>query len=185
MGDSRIAQHEPTPAGAPSGVSRRIFLKISGAGAIGGAAAVASGPAHAATDTSRTTLPYPRQAVGAAAKMAVNAPVNFTYPDAASPCTAVKLGRPVPGGVGPDRDIVAYSTLCTHMGCPVAFDSGTNTFKCGCHFSIFDAEKAGQMVCGQATEDLPRIRLEFDQRSGTVNAVGVDGLIYGRQANVL
>lgn len=166
-------------------VNRRIFLKITGATAVGGAAAVA-GSAHAASpDTGRTTLPYPRKPIGSAAQMKVGAPLNFTYPDAASPCVAVKLGNRVPGGVGPDGDIVAYSALCTHMGCPVAFDAGTNTFKCGCHYSIFDAERRGQMVCGQATEDLPRVRLSFDANSGTVSAVGVEGLIYGRQANVL
>ena len=172
---------------APNGgVSRRIFLKVTGATAVGGAAAVASDAALAATpDTGRTTLAYPRKAVGAVAQMKVSAPVNFTYPDASSPCVAVKLGSRVPGGVGPDGDIVAYSSLCTHMGCPVAFDTGTNTFRCGCHYSIFDAEKGGQMVCGQATENLPRVKLAFDSASGTVSAVGVEGLIYGRQANVL
>ena len=40
------------------------------------------------------------------------------------------------------------------------------------------------MVCGQATEDLPRIALEYDAKSDSVTAVGVDGLIYGRQANI-
>jgi arsenite oxidase small subunit len=169
-----------------TGVTRRVFLKVTGAGAVGATAAVVADSAVAATpDTSRTTLPYPRKAVGAAGQMKVSAPVSFTYPDAASPCVAVKLGQRVAGGVGPDGDIVAYSTLCTHMGCPVAFDPGTNTFRCGCHFSIFDAEKAGQMVCGQATENLPRVILAFDAKSGTVTAVGVDGMIYGRQANVL
>lgn len=167
------------------GVNRRIFLKITGATAVGSAAAVAGSAQAAAADTSRTTLPYPRKAIGSAAQMKVSAPVNFTYPDAASPCVAVKLGSRVPGGVGPDGDIVAYSALCTHMGCPVAFDTGTNTFRCGCHYSIFDAEKGGQMVCGQATEDLPRVRLAFDAASGNITAVGVEGLIYGRQANVL
>lgn len=170
------------------GVSRRIFLKVGGASALGGAAAVAlPGDAQAAAgvDTSRTVLPYPKKAIGTASKMTRGTPVSFAYPDASSPCAAVKLGTAVPGGVGPDRDIVAYSTLCTHMGCPVAYDSGTNTFKCGCHFSLFDAEKAGQMICGQATENLPRIRLDYNAQSGAVTAVGVDGLIYGRQANVL
>jgi arsenite oxidase small subunit len=40
-------------------------------------------------------------------------------------------------------------------------------------------------VCGQATEDLPRIKLQYDAKTDTVMATGVDGLIYGRQANVL
>lgn len=171
------------------GVSRRIFLKVSGASAFGGAAAVAARPADAqaatAVDTSRTVLPYPKKPVGTAGKMTRGTPLSFTYPDASSPCAAVKLGTAVAGGVGPDRDIVAYSTLCTHMGCPVAYDSGTNTFKCGCHFSMFDAEKGGQMICGQATENLPRIKLDYNAQTGAVTAVGIDGLIYGRQANVL
>ena len=85
----------------------------------------------------------------------------------------------------PNKDIVAYSTLCTHMGCPVAYESGTKVFKCSCHFSMFDAENGGQMVCGQATEDLPRVLLDYDAKTDTVSAVGVDGLIYGRQANIL
>jgi arsenite oxidase small subunit len=113
-----------------------------------------------------------------------NTPLNFSFPDASSPCTLVKLGRAVPGGVGPDRDIVAYSTLCTHMGCPVAYDSSTRTFRCGCHYSVFDAEMGGQMVCGQATENLPQVTLEVDAQGGLV-ATSINGLIYGRQANVL
>jgi arsenite oxidase small subunit len=40
-------------------------------------------------------------------------------------------------------------------------------------------------VCGQATEDLPRIKLEYDTQTDLVHAVGVDGLIYGRQSNIL
>lgn len=170
------------------GVSRRIFLKVSGASAFGGAVgAVLPGDAEAAAgvDTSRTVLPYPRQSVGVAPKMNKGTPVTFNYPDASSPCVAVKLGAPVPGGVGPDKDIVAYSTMCTHMGCPVAFDSGTNTFKCGCHYSMFDAEKSGQMICGQATENLPRIRLDYNAQTGAITATGIDGMLYGRQANVL
>ena len=117
--------------------------------------------------------------------MKVNEVVSFAYPDNASPCAMIKMGRRVHGGVGPEGDIVAFSTLCTHMGCPVQYEGGTKVFKCGCHFSMFDAENGGQMVCGQATEDLPRVLLDYDAKTDTVSAVGVDGLIYGRQANIL
>ena len=163
--------------------SRRWFLKVSGAGALGGA--VAPAVAQTTPGSAKTLLAYPRKAVAMASKVSTGAPVSFTYPDAASPCLAVKMGSAVPGGVGPDKDIVAFSTLCTHMGCPVNYDSSAKTFKCPCHFSMFDAEKGGQMICGQATENLPRIRLEHDAKSGAISAVGVVGLIYGRQANVL
>ncbi len=172
-----------------NGVTRRVFLKFSGTGAAtaaaaAGAAAFAPNAEAAQTEAGRTSLPYPRKVVANVSALKPNAPVSFNFPDASSPCTLVKLGRQVPGGVGPDKDIVAYSTLCTHMGCPVAYDSSTRTFRCGCHYSVFDAEMAGQMVCGQATENLPQVTLEVDGQGGLV-ATSVNGLIYGRQSNVL
>ncbi len=171
-------------------LGRRIFLKSTGsAAAIVGTAGAALAPGEAqaagAAGNTGTNLNYPKRSVGKAGGMPVNQAVNFSYPDPSSPCVAIRMGSAVPGGVGPNKDIVAYSILCTHMGCPVQYDGGTKVFKCGCHFSMFDAENGGQMVCGQATEDLPRVLLEYDAKTDAVSAVGVDGLIYGRQANVL
>jgi arsenite oxidase small subunit len=170
-------------------LSRRQFFKVSGGVAAGAglATGVIPNPAHAAPapDAGRTVLPYPRKSLGPVSKLTVGQPLAFTYPDDASPCTLLRMGTAVENGVGPGRDLVAYSTLCTHMGCPVAFDAKSGCFKCPCHFSTFDAEKSGQMICGQATENLPRIVLDFDAKSGTVTAVAVEGLIYGRQSNLL
>lgn len=170
--------------------NRRFFLKSGGtAAAVVGSVVIPIHPVQAATspasNAGATTLTYPRRAVGKAGAMPANQVVNFNYPDSSSPCVALRMGTPVPGGVGPNKDIVAYSSLCTHMGCPVAYDGTTKTFKCGCHFSVFDPENSGQMVCGQATENLPMVRLDYDARTDSVTAVGVEGLIYGRQANIL
>jgi len=169
-------------------IGRRFFLKSGGAAAaVAGGTVIPIHNANAAAPAAQATtaLPYPKKSVGKAGSMPINQVVNFTYPDASSPCYAIRMGNAVPGGVGPNGDIVAYSSYCTHMGCPVAYDGSTRTFKCGCHFSIFDPENLGQMVTGQATEDLPRIKLEYDARTDSVHAVGVDGLIYGRQSNIL
>jgi arsenite oxidase small subunit len=167
-------------------LSRRRFLAGSGltAGAMaaGGLFLPTSGQA---AEVGRATLPYPRQAVGKAKELPINTAVSFSYPDPASPCALIKTGQKVPGGVGPDGDIVAYSTLCTHMGCPVSYDAAARTFKCPCHFSVFDPETRGQQVCGQATENLPRIVLEYDAATDSVSAVAVAGLIYGRQSNLM
>jgi len=170
-----------------SPVSRREFLRLSGALAAGtGAATVCTAPAEAAALTvGQTTLPYTPKVVGKAGALKNNSPVSFAFPDAASPCTLVKLGKAAPGGVGPGGDIVAYSSLCTHMGCPVSYDATERVFKCPCHFSLFDAELSGQMICGQATENLPQVRLRYSATDDSITAMGVDGLIYGRQANVL
>jgi len=175
-------------------VSRRIFLKVAGTSVAGVGAAVtpvghamAAGSDQAAIQAAAgmAVLPYPKTSIGKAKTMQVNSPVSFNYPDADSPCVAIKMGQPVAGGVGPDGDIVAYSNLCTHMGCPLMYDPKTRRFKCPCHYSMFDPEKSGQMICGQATEDLPQIQLSYDAASDTIHAVAVTGLIYGRQANVL
>lgn len=167
-------------------ISRRSFLKAGGAAAAVGTTVTQVPAAQAATgEAGRTTLPYTPKSLGPASRLRTNEPVSFTFPDASSPCVLVKTGARVEGGVGPEGDIVAFSTLCTHMGCPVSYEPGTRTFQCPCHYSIFDAEKGGQMVCGQATENLPRIELRFNDRDGTVTAVSVNGLIYGRQSNVL
>jgi arsenite oxidase small subunit len=166
-------------------VSRREFLKFTGSVAAGAAALPGTAEAAPATDTGNTVLPYKAKPVGKAAALAADQPVTFSFPDASSPCALVKMGSPVPGGVGPNQDIVAFSTMCTHMGCPVAYDAAQRVFKCPCHFSIFDAEKEGEMVCGQATENLPRIVLKYNDKDDSVTAVSVVGLLYGRQSNIL
>ena len=103
-------------------INRRSFLKLgTGAVATGTVAAVTPGVASAAPmNTSSTTLPYPKKPVGTVHQLSETKPMAFSYPDGASPCLAIKMGAAVPGGVGPNHDIVAYSTMCTHMGCPLA-----------------------------------------------------------------
>lgn len=168
-------------------VSRRDFLKFS-SGAVAGAGAMVTGigAAQAApVDIGRATLPYSRKKITTLKNLKQNVPILFSYPDAASPCALIKMGEPVSGGIGPDRDVVAYSTLCTHMGCPVNYDGEKKFFKCPCHFSTFDPAVAGQMICGQATANLPQVTLEHNPKDDSIAAVAVSGLIYGRQSNIL
>ncbi|MFO8141221.1 MAG: arsenate reductase (azurin) small subunit [Marinobacter sp.] len=172
-------------------LSRRRFLAFTGTTAAGSVALGGSlllNPAHAAEGSQhpgKVMLDYPKTAISKAGDLKVGQPVSFTYPDADSPCTLVKTGRKTQGGVGPDGDIVAYSIMCTHMGCPVSYSTEERTFKCPCHFSVFDSELNGQMVSGQATENLPRILLSYRDSDGSIEATGVEGLLYGRQSNLL
>ena len=170
-----------------SKMNRRSFLKSSSVAVaipVMGTTGTVLAKENSPTNTG-TTLDYPKTAVGNANQLPINKPVNFNYPDSRSPCALIRMGQAVSGGMGPDQDIVAYSILCNHMGCPLNYDPESRTFKCPCHFSIFDSEKAGQMVIGQATEDLPRILLSYNKDTGDIKAVGVSGLIFGRQANIL
>ncbi|MDQ7728296.1 arsenate reductase (azurin) small subunit [Halomonas sp. SpR8] len=170
-------------------LSRRNFLKLTGSSAAVGTLSLAP-IAHAQQGSpplppGSTTLPYPKELVTKLSELVINQPIYFSYPDERSPCVVIRRGREVKGGVGPDKDVVAYSTQCTHMGCPVSYDQEAEAFKCPCHYSIFDPDNMGQMVIGQATENLPRVILEYDDTEDALMAVSIDGLIYGRQANII
>ena len=172
-----------------SDVSRRHFLKL-GACVVGGACAADALPSltHAVEGseltTLRTTLPYPRVKLSSVEQLPVGRHQLTSYPDQASPIVLVKLGRPAIHGVGPDRDIVAFSRRCSHMGGTLSFRPDTGTFHCPLHYARFDAQKGGLLVIGQATDNLPQLELEVDG-AGDVYAIGIRGLLYGRQANVL
>jgi arsenite oxidase small subunit len=117
-------------------------------------------------------------------ELKVDSPMEIAYPDAASPGVLLKLGVRVPGGAGPDGDVVAYSTLCPHKGFPMVYKAGDRTLNCPGHYSRFDVEKQGQEIWGHATQNLAQFTLRIDAK-GDVYAEGVDELIYGRLSNVL
>ncbi len=130
---------------------------------------------------------YPRRKIGRMSQLTVDQPVMVQYPwnDFNSTNMLVKLGAPAGGGVGPDHDIVAFSTLCTHMGGPLA-GQYRGQYKilgpCPFHLSTFDLTKHGMVVAGQATESLPQIVLET--KGDEIWATGVMGLIYGYHSNL-
>lgn len=118
-------------------------------------------------------LAYEHKKIGSVSALKKNGEIDFNYPDDASPCKAVLI----------DGKVKAYSVLCTHKGCPTMYDSSNQIFECPCHFSKFDAAEDGQMVIGQATGSLPRVLVEV--KDGDIIAYGIDGLVFGRESNIL
>ncbi len=164
----------------PARISRRTFVIATGAGVSSSLVPCLVG---AVTATPDKPVSYPSTRIIDIASLKVDAPVTFSYPDENSPALLVRMKQAVPGGVGPEGSIVAYSQLCTHKGCPVAYRPDRKLLICPCHWSSFDPAKSGQMVIGQGSHSLPRITLRVD--GGAVHAVGVEGLIFGRHTNVL
>jgi arsenite oxidase small subunit len=164
-------------------VGRRQFLTGSATVA---AAAVAAGalPGAAEATPALARVTYPSQRLGNIKDLAVDQPVQITYPDSESPGVLLRLGRPVEGGVGPQRDIVAFSTLCPHKGYPLSYVAADKSLNCPGHYSRFDVEKGGMEIWGQATQNLAQFKLSVDGK-GDIYAIGVDELIYGRLSNVL
>ena len=157
---------------AHTGLSRREVL----------AAGAATGVALATEVGEAEARSYPRVRIITLDRLRVNRPVSFRYPLRAQPNVLLDLGGQVPAGVGPQRSIVAFSTLCQHMGCAVAYDANRREFVCPCHQSRYDPERVAAIIQGVATRTLPRVLLEV--RDGAVYAVGVKGLIYGYRTNL-
>lgn len=162
-------------------VGRRQFLRGGMAGAAAAATFVAPSQSRA---QALARVDYPANRLANVADLAVNTPLDIAYPDADSPGVLLKLGTPVPGGAGPDGDIVAYSVLCPHKGYALSYNAGDKTLNCPAHFSRFDCEAGGMQVWGHATQNLPQFALRVDA-AGDIFAEGVDELIYGRLSNVL
>lgn len=168
-------------------LNRRDFLKVS-SGAVAGAASVpviVTGTAVSVTsgDAAAASAMYPVLDVARLADLEPGSSVLFSYPDDASPAMLLRLSEAAESGVGDDRSVVAFSILCTHKGCPVSYKAERGLLICPCHWSTFDPAKLGSLVIGQASTSLPRIELKLND--GVVQAVGVNGLIYGRHTNIL
>ncbi len=143
-------------------ISRREMIAASAAAA----AVVAAGCSGAVS----------RTAIARLADLTPWRPLFFSFPGD-FPAILLDVGRSI-GGVGPNRSIVAYSAVCTHMGCSVQLDASlkieghsTPNLVCPCHKSAFDPASLGAAIAGPATYGLPIVELEVSGR--TIYAVGV------------
>jgi ubiquinol-cytochrome c reductase iron-sulfur subunit len=67
--------------------------------------------------------------------------------------------------------IVAYSKVCTHVGCPAAlYEQTTHRILCPCHQSTFDAANGAAVVFGPAHRPLPQLPIRVDEEGYLVAA---------------
>jgi ubiquinol-cytochrome c reductase iron-sulfur subunit len=60
-------------------------------------------------------------------------------------------------------NIVAYSKICTHVGCPAAlYEQTTHHILCPCHQSTFDAATGATVIFGPAPRPLPQLPMTVD-----------------------
>lgn len=56
--------------------------------------------------------------------------------------------------------IVAYSKICTHVGCPISlYEQQTHHVLCPCHQSTFDLSDGARVIFGPAGHALPQLRI--------------------------
>ncbi|QSO53193.1 arsenate reductase (azurin) small subunit [Alicyclobacillus curvatus] len=172
-------------------ISRREALEVLLLG-IGAAGIVADGilglTSRTVVQSAKHLIPatsssFPRMRITNVASLSPNHPVAFQYPQKTQQNWLIDLGQEVQYGVGSMKSIVAFSSVCQHMGCPVQYEPSQQLFRCSCHQSTYDPSMAAMVVLGQAPTPLPRIALEIDD-VGDIYATDVYGVIYGYNSNV-
>lgn len=188
-------------------MDRRHFIKVCGAGAAAIAAGIQTPLAYSGTarDFARAKLVdadgKPLKASGLSQAEAY----VFGYPYAGTPCflislpTEAKAGASLKtgadeeysfaGGVGANRNIVAYLAVCTHQlvhpekkGSVISYSAGNSetagraaVITCCAHNSVFDPAAGGQKISGPAAQPLPAVRLEYDAAMDELYATGMYG----------
>src|SRR5262249_2962216 len=83
----------------------------------------------------------------------------FRYPTSDDPCILLRLEQ--------DR-FVAYNQQCTHLSCPVMFNSASRQLECPCHKGFFNAED-GRVVAGPAKRGLAALTVSIREGGVWVN----------------
>jgi arsenite oxidase small subunit len=178
---------------------RRNFLKAtvvaSAALAVGGVAAIAkvADETDGYVTSTSAAISFPDYVIidivsGVTANvntMEDNQYLTFYYPLDNEPNLIMKLGVSVPGGVGPDSDIVAFSDICQHLGCnpgfvpkgqsPIvnkSYVAPNAVMYCPCHGSIYDVTDGAKVIGGPAPYPVPQVTLKVDS-SGNIHAIGM------------
>jgi len=173
----------PNTATAGKGVTcanRREFLILGGA-----TITVLATFGQGAQAQELVSSSYARKSIGKLSDLKPGVPVTFNYPTDDIENILVLLNEPAGGGIGKDRAVVAFNTVCPHMGGYL----DASVFKpdlsilgpCPLHLSTFDLTKHGMIVSGHATASMPQIVLDLD--GDDIIATGVMGLFYGYNRN--
>lgn len=92
---------------------------------------------------------------------------------------ALMIVRLQPGNIKDKKElewshegIVAYSKICTHVGCPISlYEQQTHHALCPCHQSTFDLSDGARVIFGPAGHALPQLRIGVNA-DGYLEALG-------------
>ena len=138
-------------------VTRREFARFLVAGA--GAMAVGNVGIAAWTQLRTINTGEPRELI-ALEDVAVGDTFLFRYPTDADPAILLRIA---------DREVVAFSQKCTHLGCVVYFEAEKDRWHCPCHEGNFEP-RTGEVISGPPPRALGRIDVEI--RDDTIWALG-------------
>ena len=147
----------PYEAAAEEDVTRREFARYLVAGA--GVMAAGNLGLAAWTQLRAINAGEPRELLPLT-DVAIGATHLFRYPTDDDPAILLRVA---------DREVVAFSQKCTHLGCVVYFEADEDRWHCPCHEGNFDA-RTGAVISGPPPRPLGRIEVEI--RDDTIWALG-------------
>ena len=88
------------------------------------------------------------------------------------PASSRTTSRTSASSSGRYQGIVAYSKICTHVGCPISlYEQQTHHVLCPCHQSTFDLSDGARVIFGPAGHALPQLRIGVNDE-GYLEALG-------------
>jgi len=60
----------------------------------------------------------------------------------------------------PNNEVVAFTPICTHLGCAYHWDEASHNFLCPCHTSVFSID--GKVLAGPAPRPLDRYAVKVE-----------------------
>ena len=91
------------------------------------------------------------QAIAKESEVAANTAFPFTDAETGQQSVLVHLE---------DGEFAAYSAVCTHQACTVAYKDGN--LACPCHGSVFDPANGAEVLNGPASRALPEIPVRVE-----------------------
>jgi Rieske Fe-S protein len=148
----------PYEAVAEEEVTRREFARYLVLGAAIMAGANVGLAAWTQLRTINTGEPRPIVALD---QVDVGGTYLFRYPSGDDPAVVLRTG---------EREVVAFSQKCTHLGCVVFYEAEEDRWHCPCHEGNF-AARTGEVISGPPTRPLGRIDVEI-RDDGRIWALG-------------
>jgi Rieske Fe-S protein len=148
-----------------NGISRRQFIRLGtalGAGAASSALLAACGGGGGQATSGGTKKP----ASGGGKKLASDEKKSASGGKVIAKESGVPPGSAVSFSVSgqpavlihlKDGQFVAYSAVCTHMGCTVGYKKSSGDLVCPCHGSVYDPAHGAKVLRGPAPRPLPKI----------------------------
>ena len=147
----------PYEAASEEEVTRREFARY----LVAGAGVMAAGNVGIAAWTKlRTINTGDERELIALDEVEVGETYLFNYPTERDPAILLRLA---------DREVVAFSQKCTHLGCVVFFEAEEDRWHCPCHEGNFEP-RTGAVISGPPTRPLGRIDVEL--RGDAIWALG-------------